>query len=183
MSLLCFISFFGQPFCHISYIWTVGRKSLFSYIQLSLLERPSPLPSRESETSGALLLATARNICPQHIQEREDVPLSDPCRRPRLLSLFDWPLRLWRTDSVGHFSCSFLLSCVRVVPAPRPGPRQPRLLRQLLHGNHIQLFCLRQRGQPNRGQVRPWLLPLLRPGSVLAFPLQTCSMLHDAALT
>lgn len=110
----------------------------------------------ESKTSAAWLLATARNICPERIQEGEHVPLSDPCRRPCVLSLFNCACG---SQIKSDISCAlFLLSCVRVVPAPRPGPRQPLLLQRLL-----QLFCLRQRGQPNRGQVRPWLFPLLRP--------------------
>lgn len=115
MSLLYFISFFGQPFCHISYIWTVGRKSHFSYIQLSFLERPSPLPARESETSGALLLATARNICPQHIQEREDVPLSDPLLTRLCAS--GGPIQ-WDISRV-HFSSAVFGSYLRpdLVPA------------------------------------------------------------------
>lgn len=108
-----FIQLEGKAFFHIYLIC--------SYIRGRC---PNVCP-HESKTSGALLPATARNICPEHIQERESVPLSDPCRRPCVLSLFNWPLRLWQTDYVNrtflvhYFSSAVFGSYLRpdLVPA------------------------------------------------------------------
>lgn len=47
----------------------------------------------------------------------------------------------------------FLYSCVWFLPTPGPGPCQPVILRGLLHGNHLHLLHLCQRGHPNRGEV------------------------------
>lgn len=47
-----------------------------------------------------------------------------------------------------------LFSYIWLVSASRSRPRQPVLLRWLLHGNHLHLHHLCERGQPNGGEVQ-----------------------------